>query len=31
MRKTEPESYQAMVEYLKNFVLNSRNDDRGGT
>ena len=28
MRKTEPESYQAMVEYLKDFVLNSRNDDR---
>ena len=31
MRKTAPESYRAIVEYLKNFVLNSRNDDRGGT
>jgi len=31
MRRTAPESYQAIVEYLKNFVLNSRNDDRGGT
>jgi hypothetical protein len=30
MRKTEPESYRATVEYLKNFVLNSRNDDHGG-
>jgi hypothetical protein len=31
MRKTAPESYRAIVEYLKNFVLNSRNDDYGGT
>ena len=31
MRKTAPESYRAIVEYLKNFVLNSRNDDHGGT
>ncbi len=31
MRKTAPESYRAIVEYLKNFALNSRNDDRGGT
>ena len=31
MRRTAPESYQAIVEHLKNFVLNSRNDDRGGT
>lgn len=31
MRKTAPESYQAIVEYLKDFVLNSRNDDCGGT
>ena len=31
MRKTAPESYWAIVEYLKNFVLNSRNDDRGAT
>ena len=27
MRKTEPESYQAIVENLKDFVLNSRDDD----
>jgi hypothetical protein len=31
MRKSAPESYRAVVEYLKNFVLNSRNDDRDGT
>ena len=31
MRKTAPESYRAIVEYVKNFVLNSRNDDHGGT
>ena len=31
MRKTAPESYRAIIEYLKNFVLNSRNDDNGGT
>jgi hypothetical protein len=31
MRKTSPESYRAIVEYLKNFVLNSRNDAHGGT
>ena len=29
MRKTAPESYRAIVEYLRNFVLNSRNDDHG--
>ena len=31
MRKTAPESYRAIIEYLKNFVLSSRNDDHGGT
>jgi hypothetical protein len=31
MRKSAPESYRAIVEHLKNFVLNSRHDDRGGT
>jgi hypothetical protein len=31
MRKTEPESYQAMVDHLKDFVLNSRNEDRDAT
>lgn len=29
MRKTAPESYRATMDYLKNFVLNSRNDDHG--
>jgi hypothetical protein len=27
MRKSAPESYRAIVEHLRNFVLNSRNDD----
>jgi hypothetical protein len=31
MRKTAPESYRAIVEYLKNLILNSRNADRAGT
>jgi hypothetical protein len=31
MRKREPESYRGVVEHLKNFVLNSRNGDYGGT
>jgi hypothetical protein len=31
MRKMAPESYRAIVEYVKNFVLNSRNDALGGT
>ncbi len=31
MRKTAPESYRATVEYVKNFVLISRNDEHGGT
>jgi hypothetical protein len=31
MRKTAPESYRAIVEYLKDFVLTSRNDDDGET
>jgi hypothetical protein len=31
MRKTEPESYQAMVDHLKDFILNSRNEDRDAT
>ena len=30
MRKMAPESYRVIVEYLKNFVLNSRNDDGHG-
>lgn len=30
MRTSAPESYRAVVEHLKNFVLNSRNDDRDG-
>jgi hypothetical protein len=31
MRKTAPESYQAIVGYLRDFVLSSRNDDHGRT
>jgi hypothetical protein len=31
MRQTAPESYRAIVEYVKNFVLNSRNGDHAGT
>ena len=27
MRKSAPDSYRAIVEHLRNFVLNSRNDD----
>lgn len=30
MRRLAPDSYRATVEYLKNFVLNSRNGDHGG-
>jgi hypothetical protein len=30
LRTTAPESYRAIVQYLKNFILNSRNDDHGG-
>jgi hypothetical protein len=29
MRRTAPESYQAIVDHLRDFVLSSRNDDHG--